>query len=50
MYKNIANVKNTMLLNDWKQAGEELTNSLKSYYKIQNIGFRALESAKMNKP
>ena len=41
------NVKNTMLINDWKQAGEELANGLKSYLQnSESTGFKALDSAK----
>jgi hypothetical protein len=44
------NVKNTDAAQRWKQAGEELANSLKSYLQIQTRCFRVLESAKINKP
>jgi hypothetical protein len=44
-------LKIPVLLNDWNhQAGGESANSLKSCLQNPEHGFRALESAKMNKP
>ena len=44
-------LKMPVLLNHWNhQAGGESANSLKSWLHNPEHGFRALESAKMNKP
>jgi len=46
MHKNIDNVKNTILLNDWKEAGEELANGLKSYLHNSEQRFQSVGECK----
>ena len=46
MHKNIDNVKNTILLNDWKEAGEELANSLKSHLQNSEHMFQSVGKCK----